>query len=439
MDATTSAAKPPGKRLVVCLDGTWNTPDEKGNPTNVVKILRAVDTRGADGVPQVSFYDKGVGTGGPLDKLLGGVSGYGLDQNVLDGYRFLANNYEGGDESRAPDEIYLFGFSRGAYTARSLAGLVGRFGLLAPGNLDVLNQLWALYRAKGTREQAAGDLKKAMDEGYPEVSITCIGVWDTVGALGIPIHSFKPFRKASDKEFGFHDTELGARVRCAFHAVAIDEQRGPFEPTLWSIPAGAQPRAGQVVEQVWFPGVHSNVGGSYEDAGLSDLALQWMIDRVRKHTRLRFIASYLEEKVHPNAMGTLYDSRTTAYLAYQALPYARLIAQRDPGGLGLQSRLHLILHPPAGASFLNESLHVSALTRFGQEAPYKSPGNRTRYEPGTLRAALPAVSAGTLPVVNDAGEPLPAGEARALAEQALQRSPHKPAPKPKPPEIDHGG
>ena len=133
------------KRLVVCLDGTWNEPDNGEKPTNVVKLMRAVrpSTRGPRGttVPQVVFYDPGVGTGGALDKITGGAFGEGLGENVRDGYRFLANNYE------AADEIYLFGFSRGAFTARSLAGFIGRVGLASKARLDTLKVLWDYYRA----------------------------------------------------------------------------------------------------------------------------------------------------------------------------------------------------------------------------------------------------------------------------------------------------
>jgi len=118
----------PTSRLIVCFDGTWNTPDQAGNPTNVVKILRAITARGGDKT-QIVFYDKGVGTGGFTDKILGGASGKGLTENMIDGYRFLANNYQDGDE------LYIFGFSRGAYTARALAGLIHFAGLLTPSHL----------------------------------------------------------------------------------------------------------------------------------------------------------------------------------------------------------------------------------------------------------------------------------------------------------------
>ena len=444
MNGADAGGKLPGKRLVVCLDGTWNTPDEAGGPTNVVKLQRAVRTRGDDGVPQVTFYDKGVGTGNWIDKIKGGVSGYGLDENVLDGYRFLANNYEGAEGGRAADEIYLFGFSRGAFTARSLGGLIGRFGLLAPGDLNLLKELWALYHQRLQRQDASPALRKAMDNGYEQAEIACVGVWDTVGALGIPLHALSWARQRNTRDFGFHDTELGPHVRCALHAVAIDEGRGPFEPTLWSEPVAppaappAEPPAAQTVEQVWFPGVHSNVGGSYPDAGLADGALRWMMERVARCTRLRFDPGYVDETVRPNAQGTLYESSTGAYAIYRTVPLARLIAGRDCGGLGLQRKLNLVLEPPAGKRFIAEKLHESALERFGRLTPYqtgKSP-KPTVYRPRNLEAALELAAAGTLPVVDAQGEALPLAEVRRRVAEARARAAAAPPPAP-PPEREN--
>ena len=209
------------RRLIVCFDGTWNTPDKGDNPTNVVKMVRAIRSE-AGSVPQITFYDKGVGTGGPLDRILGGASGAGLTANVVDGYRFLANNYVSGDE------IYLFGFSRGAYTARSLAGLVGLTGLLAPIHLggDLTKAVLGFYRDKDLnpaqkREKTAG-LKL---DRYEDVRIRCVGVWDTVGSLGIPTDLGRRFLGG---KYYFHDVELSGMVDVALHAVAIDEKRGAF-------------------------------------------------------------------------------------------------------------------------------------------------------------------------------------------------------------------
>ena len=137
------------KRLVVCLDGTWNGPDQGRNPTNVVKIMEAIRPSDAAGTRQVTFYDAGVGAdGGRIDRITDGFTGRGLDQNVRDGYRFLAHNWEPGDE------IYLFGFSRGAFTARSLCGFLSACGLLERDAMQRLLEAWELYRVpKAQRPQ----------------------------------------------------------------------------------------------------------------------------------------------------------------------------------------------------------------------------------------------------------------------------------------------
>jgi uncharacterized protein (DUF2235 family) len=244
----------------VCLDGTWNRPDDKLNATNVVKIMRAIRHSDDDGIQQIAFYDKGVGTGGPIDKITGGAFGRGLDENVRDGYRFLANNYE------PDDEIYIFGFSRGPYTARSLAGFIGACGLLNKHEMGRLMEAWEIYLTPKAKRDGVrmGALHAEADTG---VRIRCIGVWDTVGALGVPVERLKFMNRG---KFQFHDTNLGAGVDCALHAIGIDEKRGPFAPTLWQTDT---PNPGQIIEQVWFAGVHSNIGGSCDDKGLSDLTL----------------------------------------------------------------------------------------------------------------------------------------------------------------------
>lgn len=371
------------KRLVVCLDGTWNTPDAGTNPTNVVKIMRAIRHADPDqpGVKQITFYDKGVGTGGPIDRIRGGAFGRGLGDNVKDGYRFLANNHEPGDE------IYVFGFSRGAFTARSLAGFIGVCGLLDKGSLEDLPAAWALYRTpKAKRDPAAVTTIRAM--GDTDVRITCVGVWDTVGALGVPVERLKWMNRS---EYSFHDTTLGATTGVALHAIAIDEKRGPFAPTLWQTPDHDTP---QVVEQVWFPGVHSNIGGSYPDARLSDLTLLWMIQRVRKHTALAFDDAFIQGQIGGNCMGAIYESRSALYTASRLFPYERVIGGHDGWTRTLVKRSN---RPDPGKAFVNEMIHQSAIDRFGREAPFDA-GNE-RYEPANVAAAR-----GKLPVVGYDGE-----------------------------------
>ena len=297
------------KRLVVCLDGTWNSPDQGKNPTNVVKIMEAVRPTDAMGTRQITFYDAGIGAdAGRIDRIADGFTGRGLEQNVRDGYRFLAHNWEPGDE------IYLFGFSRGAFTARSLCGFLSACGLLERHAMRRLLEAWELYRLP--EEQRPPDRLAALRAvSRCDVKVECIGVWDTVGALGVPGELLQAF----NREHRFHDTELCDMVDCAFHAVAIDEKRGPFGPTLWQKPKGERLKQ-RAVEQVWFPGVHSNVGGSCADAGLSDLALHWMIRRVQAHTALAFDERYITAHVKPDPMAEIYEFAQCALHRQQDLP-----------------------------------------------------------------------------------------------------------------------
>ena len=369
------------KRLVVCLDGTWNTPDDKLNATNVVKIMRAIRSIDDDGTSQVVFYDKGVGTGGPIDRIRGGAFGRGLGENVRDGYRFLANNYEVGDE------IYLFGFSRGAFTARSLAGFIGACGLLNKYTMGKLKRAWKHYRTRNRDPRGMGDV--ACHAG---VRIRCIGVWDTVGALGVPVERLKWMNR---REYAFHDTSLGPDVGCALHALAIDEHRGPFAPTLWQAPV----RDGQAVEQVWFAGVHSNVGGSYDDARLSDITLDCMIKRVRHHTPLAFDDDYIRKHIKANdPLGTIYESRSPLYSVSRLLPYQRVIAGQDGWVRRFVRRSNRAEH---GHAFANEMIHRSVLDRYGKHAPFNdgSTVNNVLYEPPSVTAAK-----GQVPVVGYDGE-----------------------------------
>jgi uncharacterized protein (DUF2235 family) len=266
------------KQLVVCCDGTWNVPDEARNgvaaPTNVAKLALGVAT--GDGTGQLLFYEPGVGTS-PDDRLLGGVFGFGLSRNVRNCYRFLAENYESGDA------LFLFGFSRGAYTARSLGGLIRNCGILRREHADQVDEAFAFYRDRTSHTHPSAIASQIFRRMYAhdEDDIRFIGVWDTVGALGIPddLPGWEEIGKHLlhwQELWGFHDTQLSSHVTNAFHALAIDEMREPFKPTLWTQDG---PVAGQTVEQVWFSGVHTEVGGGSRDAALSDIGLLWMIER----------------------------------------------------------------------------------------------------------------------------------------------------------------
>lgn len=293
------------KRLVVLADGTWNEPGQKQRgkaaPTNVVKLAAAVQPSDAQGVPQIVYYHEGVGeNGGIWDRLNGGAFGTGISRNIQDLYRFLCINYAPGDE------VWLFGFSRGAYTARSLAGLIRNCGLLKREHLPRIGEAYALYRERGADSSPGSERAQAFRTvyGWPEFGVHFIGVWDTVGALGIPV---TPLRFWTKSLYEFHDVALSRTVRHAYQALALDEHRRPFVPAVWQRQAGAP--ATQVLEQAWFPGVHCNVGGGYADAGLSDGALLWMWDRASRAGLL------LQEEARPqsHADAAMHDSMTWFY------------------------------------------------------------------------------------------------------------------------------
>jgi uncharacterized protein (DUF2235 family) len=243
------------KRIVYCADGTWDSPP---NDTNVYKLFKAIPGTS----DQIAFYDDGVGSDGtPLEKLAGAAIGEGIFQKIRDGYTKIAHVYLPGDD------IFIFGFSRGAFTARSLAGMIAICGL-PPGGFDdnLVNDAFQACRNPPQRAAFAAKYPSLFD-----AKLKMVGVWDTVGSLGLPaiVGGVDPIK------YGFLDTNLHPDVLNAYQALAIDEKRAEFPPTLWTTPA--PPVAGQVLEQVWFSGVHCDVGGGYPETGLSDTTFSWMI------------------------------------------------------------------------------------------------------------------------------------------------------------------
>jgi len=278
------------KRLVICCDGTWQQLTSP-YPSNVVKLAQSVKPIASDGVPQVIFYDPGIGT--DSQKVLGGATGLGIDRNIEDCYRFLSLNYVDGDE------IYLFGFSRGAYTVRSLAGMIYCSGLLDRPHVAKTHEAYELYRDRGVkpRDQKAVEYREAYGARVP---ITLIGCFDTVGALGIPgMPAFKKLNDQLNKRYRFHDTTLNKKVQNALHAVAIDEIREIFDVTRMKKHPEAEKQ--RVIEK-WFPGEHGCVGGgTKEHSGLSDAALQWMIDSTRNlGLGIDFDTSVIPTGINPN-------------------------------------------------------------------------------------------------------------------------------------------
>lgn len=292
------------KRLVFCFDGSWNRLDTP-NPTNVLLTAESVLPTSDDGVVQTTFYDEGVGSE-EGEALAGGVFGAGLVKNLSDGYRFLIFNHSPGDE------IYVFGFSRGAYTARSFAGLLSTCGILDRQHARHANEAVELYKRRNKTEAFHEEAARFRSEYSPHICVSeqedawrarhipghrpgtlpflkvrYLGVWDTVGSLGIP--RYIVMANTINRMHQFHDVSLSPMVEQARHAVAIDEHRVDFEPTLWenlrelNLRRGANPEsAAAPYQQMWFPGGHGSVGGGGDRRGLSDPALEWIWDGARQ-------------------------------------------------------------------------------------------------------------------------------------------------------------
>jgi uncharacterized protein (DUF2235 family) len=272
------------KRLALFLDGTWNA---VGDDTNVWRMKSLCAPADAQGVAQLVLYEKGV-TG-----LTGGLFGDGIDDNITDAYQWLVDHYDSGDE------IFIFGFSRGAYTARSLAGFIATSGLLKSGGALGVKQLYKRYRTRGARTiydllyaQQHGTLGDATLEELlmlkyaMPIPIKLVGVWDTVGDYGIPLITYEGIRFWSP--LGFMTTGLRVPIQHGFHALAIDEHRRAFTPTLWTIrhpspPGAPPPRPLTSVEQRWFVGAHANVGGGNESDILPQIPLRWLMKKASLH------------------------------------------------------------------------------------------------------------------------------------------------------------
>lgn len=302
-------------KLVICCDGTWN---DEADRTHIFRISEAA--RRLDDPALRVFYDPGVGTE-RLSRLRGGALGRGLSKNIRQAYGWLARAW------RPDDQIFVFGFSRGAYTVRSLGGLISFAGLLNDDDVeraeregeDLIKKAYKAYRmVKREPERAARFRDRPAYARSRHPQIRFLGVFDTVGALGVPVNWLQsifdhlPFSEANVE---FHDTTLGPQVEIACQALAIDERRGPFRPTLWS--GAAKP--GQTVKQVWFAGVHSDVGGGYREKGLAELPLGWMLNEARA-AGLDLWPGFAADPPRADAGGLIHDSMDKAYRALHRLP-----------------------------------------------------------------------------------------------------------------------
>lgn len=353
------------KNIVICSDGTGNTAN-KNRGTNVFKIFEAIDLR-SEKFPapedssqtidrQVAIYDDGVGSQSFIVfKILGGAFGWGLKRNIKQLYIELARVYEPGDR------LYFFGFSRGAFTVRTLVGFIARCGI--PITTPQMQQKTLMrlvddaykhhqlnYRSKLSEWCFPDWINKWLPRGFnailprplalripcgddyekknyhPTPSIRFIGVWDTVSAVGLPFKAATEFWNHWIYRFSFKDHNLCEKVEKACQALSIDDERQTFHPELWNEDPAAYPNKTKEdwnrewIEQVWFPGVHSNVGGGYPKQGMSLVTLRWMIARAHR-AGLKFIQHDLETiHEHANITDKLYKSRAGLAAYYRYLP-----------------------------------------------------------------------------------------------------------------------
>ncbi|MEL0588095.1 MAG: DUF2235 domain-containing protein, partial [Planktothrix rubescens PR221] len=280
------------KRLVICCDGTWNQP-ASFYPNNVIKFARSVKYAADDQTPQIVFYLPGYGTEEEdnldnLIKRLGeGAFGWGIDRIIQEAYRFLCMNYN----IDAQDEIYLMGFSRGAYIVRSLVGMIHKCGLLKRSKIREIPKAYQLYRdvkispnhpkAQKFREENSKKIDTEKDYLQYRVPIKMLGCWDTVGKLGIPdLTPWLPIAKPWNQRYEFFDNRLSPIVENAFHAVAIDEKSKNFPLAVME---RNEKNPDQIVKEVWFSGEHNCIGGGIKEyQGLSDYPLEWMINQAKK-------------------------------------------------------------------------------------------------------------------------------------------------------------
>jgi uncharacterized protein (DUF2235 family) len=351
------------KRLALYLDGTWN---EVSDNTNIWRFRALFSPQSADGCEQRAYYSTGLGTQFG-EKIRGGLFGDGIDQAITSAYEWLIDNYADGDE------IFIFGFSRGAYTARSLSGFISKCGLLQSGAPLGVNQLFKRYRRSG--EHTIWQLKDAQNQGKTDFSfeegwmlkfalavpVKFVGVFDTVGALGVP---FPLVHRLFGSAYEFLNTGLRQTNEFAFHAMAIDEHRKEFAPTLWSNQGAtsAKPRPIERTEQRWFIGAHANVGGGCFNDPLAQLPFNWLA-RKAESAGLSFRDGFAAD---PNAANAAISDSYAAFMwgLYRLMtfcrPYYRPIGvpPKDEG---------------AGVTNINETIDASVFERWRTDKTYRPP------------------------------------------------------------------
>jgi len=317
------------KRIIVCCDGTWDNgliANERWKYTNILKLARSinhVDERSNPGIPQLVFYQSGIATEDySILRTLDGAVGATLADKVQEAYGFLAHNYQPGDE------ICLFGFSRGAYTARMVAQFIGAIGILSRTDMDHFADIFVAYQKRGqatdeddlaaldrqlepwTNPQALG--KRRVSQDPRQFSIQCVGVFETVGAVGLPeelTHKSPPTKTI----FGFPNMKLGEHIARAYQAIGMNENRKDFDIAKFEQTEGGR-RKGQILNQCWFAGAHADIGGSYEQHDLSDITLAWLTANIGDILSLdyTYLAS-LPDPVAPWGAQAPHDSATGVF------------------------------------------------------------------------------------------------------------------------------
>ncbi len=352
------------RRLALFLDGTWNA---VGDNTNVWRLKSLCAPFSKDGAEQVTYYDVGV------NGFFGGMVGKGLSENVADAYKWLIDEYTPGDE------IFVFGFSRGAYTARSLTGFIAKYGLLKPGSPLSVNQLYERYRR--AEDRTIWKLLEGRENGtlsdctleeqwmlkYSQaITIKLIGVWDTVGAVGVPAFHIQGISRST---LGFLHTGLRLPIQHGFHAIAIDEHRPAFSPTLWttrrpSDPAAvvAAPRSLTSVEQRWFVGAHANVGGGCQSDLLAQLPLRWMANKAALHGLAYRAEIEIDGNVIASPISDSYgEFMHGAYAKFSNRHYRQIGEAPVVQGDGTHSNV-------------NETIDASVFDRWRSAPSYRPPG-----------------------------------------------------------------
>ncbi len=357
------------KRLAIYLDGTWDDPAARTNVTRLHDLTAPVD---AAGVVQKVHYLAGVGTR-RRERLLGGILGIGLDRNVRLAYSWLVDHYEDGDQ------VFIVGFSRGAYTARSLAGMIARCGLLERGAATGVQEVFDRYAAEDRR----------LVPQARRIDIHFLGVWDTVGALGVP---FGRIRRLSRSTTLFHNTNPSTLYKNMFQALAIDENRFAYQPTLWTAfqKAGTPLRplnADQTLEQRWFVGAHTDVGGSRRDPSLAGIPLAWMAERAQA-CGLAFTGPVL--RTGAGADLPVSDSFATfLFGAYRVLKLNRRFYRAIGRGPVRTEKADGFSHS------LHETVDGSVFDRWRDDETYRPPGlarwaRERDQDPATLHGSVPA-------------------------------------------------